>query len=114
MLKNCVTGNPSLLNPCEYGWERNEGEKSLKPTILPAGIKIASAEILETTRCKCASTQCKTNKCSCVRAGLTVQNSVIVSNAIIKVTCTWMIMKLRMKIMKAKMAQKMNNLVDMR
>ena len=45
---------------------------------------------------------------------LTVQNSVIVSNAIIKVTCTWMIMKLRMKIMKAKMAQKMNNLVDMR
>ena len=37
--------------------------------MLPAGIKIASAEILQTTRCKCASAQCKTNKCSCVRAG---------------------------------------------
>ena len=30
---------------------------------------------------------------------LSVQNSVIVNNAIIKVTCIWMILKLRMKIM---------------
>ena len=38
--------------------------------MLPAGIKIASDEILQITGCKCASTQCKTNKCSCVRDGL--------------------------------------------
>ena len=44
---------------------------------------------------------------------LTVQNSVIVKNAMIKVTCTRMIMKLRMKIMIVKVAQKMNNLLDM-
>ena len=70
MWENCVTGNPSQLNPCEYGWERNNGEKSLRPTMLLAGVKIAPAEILQTTHYKCVSTQCKTNKCSGVRAGL--------------------------------------------
>ena len=44
---------------------------------------------------------------------LTVRNSVIVTNAMIKLECTWMIMKLRMKIMIEKVAQKMNNLLDM-
>ena len=43
---------------------------------------------------------------------LTVQNSLIVNKVIIKVTCTW-IMKLRIKIMIVKVAQKINNLVDM-
>ena len=33
MWENCVIGNPPELNPCEYGWERNEGEKSLRSTI---------------------------------------------------------------------------------
>ena len=33
MWENCVIGNPSQLNSCEYGWKRNEGEKSLRPTI---------------------------------------------------------------------------------
>ena len=70
MWENCVIGNPPQLNPCEYGWERNEGEKPLRPTMLPAGIKIAPDEILQTTRCKCVSTQCNKNKCSCVTAGL--------------------------------------------
>ena len=68
--ENCVIGNPPQLNPCEYGWERNEGKKSLRPTMLQNGIKIAPDEILQTTRCKCVSTQCNKNKCSCVRAGL--------------------------------------------
>ena len=44
---------------------------------------------------------------------LTVQNSVIVNKAMVKVTCTWIIMKLRMKIMILKVAQKMNNLLKM-
>ena len=43
----------------------------------------------------------------------TVQNSVIVNTAIIKLTRTWMIIKLRVKIMIVKVAQKMNNLLDM-
>ena len=58
MWGNCVIDNPLQLNPCEYGWEINEGEKSLKPTLLPTGIKIAHDKILQ-TRCKCISTQCK-------------------------------------------------------
>ena len=43
---------------------------------------------------------------------LTVKNSVLVNNAMIKVTCTWMIMKLRMEIRIVKLAKKMNNLLD--
>ena len=43
----------------------------------------------------------------------TVQNSVIVNKAIIKLKCTWMIMKMRIKIMIVKVALKMNNLLDM-
>ena len=70
MWKNCVIGNPAQLNPCEHGRERNEGETSLRPTMLPTGIKIAPDEILKTTRCKCVSTQCKNKK-------KTVQNYVI-------------------------------------
>ena len=58
MCENCVIDNPLQLNPCEYGWEINEGEKSLKSTLLPTGIKIAHDKILQ-TRCKCISTQCK-------------------------------------------------------
>ena len=38
--------------------------------MLPTGIKIASDEILQTTRSKYVSTQCSKNKCSYVRAGL--------------------------------------------
>ena len=55
MWENCVTSNPPQLNPCEYGWDRNEGEKSLRSTMLSVGIKIAPDEILQTPCCKCAS-----------------------------------------------------------
>ena len=113
MWENCVTGNPPQLNSYKCGWEGNEQEESLRPTMLPTGIKISPDEILQTTRYKCVSTQWKKYKCSCVRAGLTVRNSVIVTNAMIKLECTWVIMKLRMKIMIVKVAQKMNNLLDM-
>ena len=70
MWENCVVGNPPQLNPCEYGWERNEGEKPLRPTMLPTGKKIAPDEILQTTHCKCVSIQCNKDKCSCLRAGV--------------------------------------------
>ena len=73
MLQSCgktVIGNPPQLNPCEYCWERNKGEKSLRPTLLSTGIKIPPNEIVQTTRCKYVSTQCDKKKCRCVRAGL--------------------------------------------
>ena len=113
MWKNCVTGKPPQLNSCEYAWEGNEKEESLRPTMLPAGIKISPDEILQTTCCKCVSTEWKKINAAMAELDLTVRNSVIVSNAMIKLECTWMIMKLRMKIMIVKVAQKRNNLLDM-
>ena len=82
--------------------------------MLPIGMKITPDEILQTTSCKCVSTQCKKKiKAVMSKLDLTVQSFVIVNNVMIKVRCTWMIMKLRMKIMIAKVAQKINNSLDM-
>ena len=85
MWENCVIGNPRKLNSCEYGWERNKGQKSLRPTMLPTGIKISPDEFLQTTRCKCVLTQWEKINAAVSQRDLTVQNSVIVNNAIIKV-----------------------------
>ena len=108
MAKLCNCNLPQV-NPCEYDLERNEGEKSLRPAMLPTGIKISPDETLQTTRYKCA----KQINAAVLELELSVQNSAIVNNAIIKVKCIWMIVELRMKIMIAKKAQKMNNLLDM-
>ena len=35
MWENCVTGKPPQLNSCEYVWEGNEKEESLRPTMVP-------------------------------------------------------------------------------
>ena len=43
---------------------------------------------------------------------LTVDNSVIVNNVMIRLTRRWMILKLRMKMMIVKVGQKVNNLLD--
>lgn len=69
MWNNCTTGCPPQIDPCEYGWKLG-GDRILKPTKLPPAISIAPEDILKTTRCKCISSQCKTNKCSCTSAGL--------------------------------------------
>ena len=88
-------------------------EKSLGPAMLPTGIKTSPDEILQTTPSKCVSTQCERMNAAVSQLDLTVQNSVTVKNAIIKVECTWLIMKLRMKIMIVKVAQEMNSLLGM-
>ena len=69
--------------------------------------------MLQTTCCKCVSTEWKKVNAAMSELDLTVRNSVIVTNAMIKLECTWMIMKLRRKIMIVKVAQKMTNLLDM-
>ena len=81
--------------------------------MLPTGMKIAPDEILQTTCCKRVLTQCEKINADVSELDLTVQNSVIVNNTIIKVECTWLIMRLRMKIMIEKVAQEMNILLDM-
>ena len=43
---------------------------------------------------------------------LTVDNSVIANNVMIRLTRRWMILKLRMKMMIVKVGQKVNNLLD--
>ena len=72
--------------------------------MLPTGIKISPDEILQTTCCKWVSTEWKKINAAMSELDLTVRNSVIVTNAMIKLECTWMIMKLRMKIMIVKVA----------
>ena len=67
MWKNCITGTPPELDPVEYGWEK-DGE-SLRPIMLPDGTDVAPEKVLQMTRCKCSSSQCKTNRCSCVKTG---------------------------------------------
>ena len=63
--KNCITGTPPELDPLEYGWEK-DGE-SLRPIMLLDGTDVAPEKVLQMTRCKCSSSQYKTNRCSCVK-----------------------------------------------
>ena len=37
--------------------------------MLPDGTDVAPEKVLQMTRCKCSSSQCKTNRCSCVKTG---------------------------------------------
>ena len=67
MWKNCVTGILPALDPLDFGWER-DGD-SLRPSMLPVGRDVAPEAVLQMTRCKCPSSQCTTNRCSCVKAG---------------------------------------------
>ena len=46
MWKNCVTGFPPDLDPCQYCWEKREDGKSLTPTMLPKGVDVAPEEVL--------------------------------------------------------------------
>ena len=67
--KNCITGTPPELDPLVYGWEK-DGE-SLRPIMLPDGTDVAPEKVLQMTRCKCSSSQCKTDRCSYVKIGTT-------------------------------------------
>jgi hypothetical protein len=50
---NCIDRYPPQRNPCEYGWERGEEMKTLKPILFPTGTKIAPDEVLHSSRCTC-------------------------------------------------------------
>ena len=67
MWKNCITGTPPELDPLGYGWEKDG--KSLRPIMLPDGTDVAPEKVLHMSRCKCSSSQCKTNRCSFVKTG---------------------------------------------
>ena len=67
MWKNCITGVPPDMDPCDFGWEK-DGE-SLRPSMLPSDKDIAPDKVLKMTQCNCSSGQCKSNRCGCVSAG---------------------------------------------
>ena len=67
MWKNYITGTHPELDPLEYGREKDS--ESLRPIMLPDGTDVAPEKVLQMTRCKCSSSQCKTNRCSCVKTG---------------------------------------------
>ena len=67
MRKNCVTGTPPELGSLEYEWQK--GGESLIPIMLPDGTDVAPEKVLHMSRCKCSSSQCKTNRCSFVKTG---------------------------------------------
>ena len=41
MWKNCISGRPPQMDPCQFGWEMDEDQQILLPTMLPNGTKIA-------------------------------------------------------------------------
>ena len=67
MWKSCITGILPELDPCDYGWEK-DGD-SLRPTMLPIGRDVAPEMVLRITRCHCKSSQCTTNRGTCIKAG---------------------------------------------
>ena len=68
LMTNCVTGNLPNMDPCQFGWELDKDGKSLKPKMLPDGVDLSPKAVLESTRCTCKVSNCKTNQCSCAKA----------------------------------------------
>ena len=68
--KNSDKLNPPLLDPCDYGWYRDEATRCLLPVMIPAGIKPAPPEVLKLIRCSCSSeAPCSpSSRCSCSKA----------------------------------------------
>ena len=60
MWKNSITGTPLELDPLECG--RQKDSESLRPIMLPDGTDVAPEKVLQMTRCKCSSSQCKANR----------------------------------------------------
>ena len=44
--------------------------KTMRPIMIPKGMKAAPDQILKITRCNCNASHCKTSACSCFSAGL--------------------------------------------
>lgn len=62
----------TTLDPVEYGWSKDEANKSLVPVAVPEGIAYAPEYILKLVKCGCTKlTPCKSSKCSCYSSRLT-------------------------------------------
>ena len=65
-----LEAHPPKLDPCEYGWGKDEETRTLYPLMVPKGTKIAPDEVLKSTKCNCQASQCRTLACSCMKANM--------------------------------------------
>lgn len=64
--KSALHADPPNVDPCEYGWEKDDQRKLLNPIHLPPGTQIMPKNLLKLISCRCKSQQaCKKGNCSC-------------------------------------------------
>jgi len=63
----CVTsGDPTDIDPSQYGWKKDLIAKTFVPTQLPPDTNIAPKSLLKILRCNCGIDEpCKSKCCSC-------------------------------------------------
>ena len=68
--KNSDKLNPPPLDPCDYGWYKDEDTRCLLPVMIPSGIKAAPSEVLKLIRCNCSSDSpfSPSSRCSSAKA----------------------------------------------
>ena len=60
--------DPPLSDSLNKGWYQDPISKTMRPIMMPKGIKIAPDEVLKITRCSCNASHCRTSACSCSSA----------------------------------------------
>ena len=61
-----VKHQPPDIDPEEFGWKKNETDKSLIPVTLPDNTTLAPESVFRLIKCGCASeTSCSSSKCGC-------------------------------------------------
>ena len=63
--------NPPKLDAMEYGWVKDDQNKSLQPVTLPDKVKLAPEMVLHLIKCGChTATPCSSRACSCNSANM--------------------------------------------
>jgi len=67
--KHALNEQPPDLDPCDYGWERDETTKSLLPVTVAKGVELAPPDILRLVKCNSVSNKpCASQRCTCNQA----------------------------------------------
>ena len=62
---------PPDIDPCAYGWIKDEEAKTLKPVYLPSSKQPEPSYVLKLVRCSCVSENpCRSKACGCNAARL--------------------------------------------
>ena len=61
--------DPPELNPCRYGWEKDETNGCLNPIMFPGGVSPVPQAVLKRFSCNCTSERPCT-RCSCTTSQL--------------------------------------------